>query len=109
MIKAMENGNQPATKQDLRDLESRLTSASKEMEGRLTTELEERMTNAFTEAIRDMETKLVGAFYGWAEASQKHFVDLERSDISIRDRIDLCERRIAELERFIKFPGSPQS
>ncbi len=89
----MEDRNQPATKQDLLDLENRFENRFVELE------------NRFVEALHDTETKLLRAFYGWAEATQKHFADLERSDISLRERIDTCERRITELERKVDFPG----
>ncbi len=52
----MDNGNQPATKQDLADLEQRLTER-------------------FQEAVHDAETRLLKAFYSYAEAAQKHFAE----------------------------------
>ena len=48
----MKNGNQAATKQDL-------------------AELEQRLTERFQEAIHDSETRLLKAFYGYTEAAQK--------------------------------------
>ncbi|MBI4479628.1 MAG: hypothetical protein HY651_06360 [Acidobacteria bacterium] len=48
------NGNTPATQADLAKLEDRLL-----------------------EAIHDSETRLLKAFYTYAEATQKHLVDLD--------------------------------
>ena len=54
----MDNGHEPATKADLAELGERLT---------------ERLTELFTEAIHDSETRLLKAFYGFAETVQTRF------------------------------------
>ena len=77
----MDNGRQPATKKDLLDLEQK-----------------------FVEAIHDSETKLLRAFYSYAEAAQKHFNDLDRSDSSLRERLGTCETRITEIEKRLNKP-----
>jgi len=58
----MESGQQPATKQDLLELEHRTKQDLRELEHRL----EERLTGL----IRDTETNLLRAFYGFAEVTQ---------------------------------------
>ncbi len=83
----MDNGRQPATKKDL-------------------LELEERLEKRFTEALHDTETKLLRAFYSFAEATQKHFIDLDRSDSSLRERLGTCENRITEIEKRLNKPGA---
>ncbi len=79
----MDNGRQPATKKDLLELEERLT-----------------------ESLHDTETKLLRAFYSFAEATQKHFTDLDRSDSSLRERLGTCETRITEIEKRLNKPGA---
>ena len=90
----MENGNEVATKRDLAELEQRLT---KDMAG-----LEERLL----EAIHDAETRLLKAFYGYMESAQKHFVDLDRNDNSVRERLGTLEERINEIEKRLNMPPS---
>ena len=55
----MENGHEPATKADLAALETRL-------EGKLGA-----LRDELTEAMRDSETRLLKAFYNFAESNQK--------------------------------------
>jgi hypothetical protein len=60
----MAGTNNYATKADLKTLRDELVEAIRASEGRLRDEM--------TELIRDTETKLLKAFYGFAEATQKH-------------------------------------
>ena len=73
----MDNGDQPVTKSELRqalqDLETRLESR---FTGRMDT-LEQRLTDRIVETVRETETKLLQAFYGYAEATNKRFVQIE--------------------------------
>ncbi len=86
----MKNGAEPATKADL-----------KEGLGGLRTEL--------LQAIHDMETRILKAFYAYTEASQKHLADLDRSDGSMRDRMGTLEVRITEIEKRLNIPPTPTS
>lgn len=65
------DGQKPATQQDLAKLKQELLEA----QGRLKDELQE--------AIHDSETNLLKAIYAYAEAAQRHFADLDRSDGSL--------------------------
>jgi hypothetical protein len=120
----MDNGNQPATKQDLRDLEKRLEErfatrddlqrfATKEDLWDLGNRLEERfatredlvaLKDQLVEAFHDAETRLLGGFYGFLDGAQKRFTDLDRTDTSVRERLDGVEKRLTELERRVNFP-----
>jgi hypothetical protein len=62
------NGNTPATKADLAKLKAEIVEA-------------------MHEAVHDSETRLLKAFYTYAEGSHKHMLDLDKSDSSIRDRL----------------------
>lgn len=61
----MDNGHEPATKADLAALEQRLTRS---------------LTEAFTEALRDNETHLLKAFYGFTESVQARFKAADDSE-----------------------------
>ncbi len=86
----MKNEAEPATKADLKE----------GLDG-LRAEL--------LQAIHDMETRILKAFYAYTEANQKHLADLDRSDGSMRDRMGTLEVRITEIEKRINFPPTPTS
>lgn len=77
----MENGQEPATKADLNDLRDELI-----------------------EVMRDTETKLLRAFYNFAESNQKRLSEVERTDLGILDRLATIERRVTEVEKRLNTP-----
>lgn len=77
----MENGQKPATKADLNDLRDELI-----------------------EVIRDTETKLLRAFYNFAESNQKRLSEVERTDLGILERLGTIERRVTEVEKRLNTP-----
>lgn len=99
----MDNGRQPATKQDLLELEDRVNQRMLALEDRVKQGMS-GLENRFIEALHDAETKLLRAFYSFAEATQKHFNDLDRSDSSLRERLGTCENRITEIEKRLNTP-----
>jgi hypothetical protein len=78
----MDDHNAPSTKGDLADLETRLT-----------------------EAIRDSQTEVLRAIYGYTETIQTHLKDLDRSETGIRERMTVLESRVLELERRLNLPN----
>ena len=86
----MKNEAEPATKADLKE----------GLDG-LRAEL--------LQAIHDMETRILKAFYAYTEATQKHLADLDRSDGSMRDRMGTLEVRITEIEKRLNIPPTPTS
>ena len=75
----MENGQEPATKADLNALGDELL-----------------------EAIRDTETKLLRAFYDFADSNQKRLA--ERTGLVVFDRLATIERRLIEVEKRLNLP-----
>ncbi len=73
----MNNGNQPATKDDIEGLR---------------------------EQIRDTETKLLTAFYDFARANQTRLSELEGSDAALERRIGGIEDRLLEVEKRLNMP-----
>ena len=92
----MNNGQAPATKQDLAELKKELLAAN----DRLKVELKEELL----EAMHDIETHLLKGFYGYTESTQKHLNQLDREDGSVRERLGTLEVRVKELERRVQFP-----
>ena len=77
----MENGQEPATKADLNALRDELI-----------------------EVMRDTETKLLRAFYNFAESNQKRLSEVERTDLGILERLGTIERRVTEVEKRLNMP-----
>jgi hypothetical protein len=86
---------QPATKQDLADLQTELVATVRDVEARLST--------AFTEKLRDAETKLLGAFFAYQEHDRIQFqhlkADTGNATRAAELRIDNIEQRLLEVER----------
>jgi len=113
-----DNGKAAATKQDLMDLESRLDNKLVDLESRLDgrlvdlearldnklVQLESRIGGAIRESAQETETRLLRAFYGYTESTQKHFVDVDQTNGSLRDRLGALENRIIEIEKRLNFP-----
>jgi hypothetical protein len=88
----MENGNQPATKQDLAEVRTEM----KAMEDRL------------IEAFRDSQTELLKAFYSFTESNRQRVGQLEGNQASLIARVGTLEDRLTDLERRIISQPPPQ-
>ena len=88
----MENGNQPATKQDLAE-------ARTEMENRM-----QAMEDRLIEAFRDSQTELLKAFYSFTESNRQRVSQVEANQASLITRVGTLEDRITDLERRIISP-----
>jgi hypothetical protein len=75
----MADNQQPATKQDLIDLENRL-------ETRL------------LEAMRDMQTEILRGMERFARGNYTRMHRLESSDVDINERVNVLEERVMALE-----------
>ncbi len=91
----MNNGQKPATKQDLANLKGELTQDLADLRDEL------------REAIHDSETRLLKAFYNYVDGAQLRFADLDGSDASLRDRLEGSENRIFEVEKRLNRPPAP--
>jgi hypothetical protein len=87
-------------KQELGALEQRL---DQRFEGRMDA-LEQRMLDATREMIHDSETRLLKAFYGFADATNKHLAQLDGSDAGIVGRMTSLETRVFEIEKRLNMP-----
>jgi hypothetical protein len=84
----MENNNQPATKQDVEQLRSEFQHGFDELK----------------ETMRDGQTELLRAFYGFAESTQVRFKASDESEANMKKRLGIIEERITELERRVITP-----
>ncbi len=69
--------------------------------------LEQRLTDRIVETVRETETKLLQAFYGYAEATNRRFVQIEANDAIMLTRFATLEGRVLEVEKRLNMP--PQS
>ncbi len=103
----MDNGRQPATKQDLANLKKELQQGTKQDLAKLQQATKQdlaKVKEELAEAIHDAETRLLKAFYAYAEAAQKHFAGLDHADSSLRDRLGSLETRMIEIEKRLNMP-----
>jgi hypothetical protein len=106
----MENGHEPATKQDLGEVEGRLRAEMGELEGRLETRLRAEIKSSeehVIETMRDIQTELLKAFYGFTESNRQRVAQLEGNQGAIITRIGVLEDRMTDLERKVHFPQHP--
>ncbi|HML18690.1 MAG TPA: hypothetical protein VK419_16780 [Bryobacteraceae bacterium] len=87
---------EPVTRADLDALEQRF-------EGKLDA-VEQRILDRVGELIRDSETRLLQAFYGFAEATNKRFNQIDGNVAIFINRLGTLESRILELEKRLNIP-----
>ena len=92
----MENGNQPATKQDIADVRTEMRAMDDRMRA-----MEDRLIEAF----RDSQTELLKAFYSFTESNRQRVSQVEGNQASLITRVGTLEDRMTNLERrFISQP-----
>jgi len=96
----MESQSELVTKSDLK---AALAAQDHRFEGRMDV-LEQRLTDRFTEALRTTETKLLQAFYGFAEANNKRLVQGEAATAMVVSRLTTIESRVLEIEKRLNMP-----
>ena len=81
----MDDRNAPATKGDIADSEYRVM-----------------------ERLRDMETKLLNAFYGYAKSNDKRVLETEGNEAVLRSRVATLETRLTDVEHRLNMPPQQQ-
>src|SRR5688572_4878352 len=95
--------NAPATKGDIANLRTEFKSDSATLRGEVHSDvilLQEKLTEAF----QDSETRILTAFYRYAEATQKHLQLLDGTDANILSRLGSMESRLLEVEKRLNIP-----
>ena len=77
----MDDRTAPATKGDIADTEERIV-----------------------ELLRDVETKLLNAFYGYAKSNDKRVLEAEGNEAILRSRLATLETRVTEIEGRLNIP-----
>ena len=105
--------NDSATKADLKVLRTELKGDMAALRDELKADIAaldgnmKSIRDELAELIHDMETKLLTAFYGFAEATQKRVSLLENTTGGLTNLIATLDRRITDLEKRVNFPDSP--
>ena len=105
----MDNGNEPATKQDIAEVRAEMKAMDdrmKAMENRLDDRMK-AMEDRLIEALRDSQTELLKAFYSFTESNRQRVSQLEGNQGALITRIGTLEDRMTELERRVIFPDRP--
>jgi predicted nucleic acid-binding Zn-ribbon protein len=102
----MEDQSAPATKQDIAAAEQRLDEKIEQLDEKIE-QLRSEVNHGYRdilERISDGETRLLKAFYDFAQSNQKRMSDLETSDSSIRSRLATLEDRLLQVEKRLNMP-----
>ncbi|MCX6626225.1 MAG: hypothetical protein NTW28_01160 [Candidatus Solibacter sp.] len=84
----MDDLNAPATKRDLLQLRSEMQHHFDDLK----------------ETMRDGQTEILKAFYGYAQTTDAKLKEGEQSDIALRQRLTAVESRILEVEKRLNMP-----
>ena len=93
--------------QKFQSLESRfdqkLQSLESRFDGKLDT-LEQRLLDRMGSMIHDSETRLLQAFYSFAETNNKRLAQFEATDVLLLTRVTTLESRVLEVEKRLNIP-----
>ena len=95
--------NDYATKADLKVLRDELKGDMTVLRDELTVAIhasERTLRDELTEVMRDIETKLLKAFYGFAESTQQRLAQHD----GFNERLAIIERRLTDLEKHVHSP-----
>lgn len=114
----------PATKRDLKEVDDRLSAQVQDLSGKVdalsgtVNEMNATFTDRYellrsemnhgyrdlAERINDSETKLLKAFYAFAEGNNIRVQAFEESEAATRRRLGSVETRLLEVERRLNIP-----
>jgi len=94
----MDNSLQPATKGDVAEVKQQVEMLRSEMN---------HIHDVLVERIADSETKLLKAFYTFAESNQTRLATIETDSEAVKKRVGILEERVLQLERKVNFPNHP--
>lgn len=96
----MANGNGPATRQDVIDAVERAKEELRtDIEGAVKAS-EDRLT----ELVRNIETQLLQAFYGFADSMTKRVTQSDLNQALVLGRVATLENRMLEVEKRLNIP-----
>lgn len=106
----MSEENDPATKADVQAVKTELKAdvqAVKDEVQSLRSEFKtdiDAVVERLLGAVHDAETRVLNAFYGFAQTNQKRMTLLEGTESNMISRLGTVESRILEIERRLNIP-----
>jgi DNA repair exonuclease SbcCD ATPase subunit len=117
----MEDPNAPATKGDIADVKAELKGDIADVKAELKGDIADvkagltlqneqlrsemnHIYNDLVERIADSETKLLKAFYNYAESNQQRLAQIDSDQAAIRNRLGSIESRLLEVEKRLNMP-----
>ena len=91
----MANGDQPATRQDIEQLRNEMEQLRSEFHHGF---------DDLRETMRDGQTELLKAFYGYMQTTDAKLKEAETADFGLRQRLTAVEDRLLEVEKRLNFP-----
>jgi hypothetical protein len=88
----MDDSNAPVTKADLQGAIEQLRS---EMQ---------HQYDDLKETMRDVQTEILRAFYGYTQTTDAKLKESEQSDVALRQRLTAVESRVLEVEKRLNMP-----
>lgn len=85
-------------------LRSEITSVRTEIQ-----DLETRLTERILGITHDMETRILTAFYGYAQTNDKRLLLVEGADANMLSRLGIVESRLLEIEERLNIPPGPSA
>jgi hypothetical protein len=95
------NGNSPATKHDLEELRSDVKQDLEQLRSEVN-----HVHDDLVERISDSETRLLQAFYSFADSNNKRLVQGEAATALVISRVTTLEDRVLQLEKRLNIPPS---
>jgi ElaB/YqjD/DUF883 family membrane-anchored ribosome-binding protein len=92
-----------AVNADVQSLRSEVQSVRSEVKAEIEA-VETRVVERLLEAIQDAETRVLNAFYGYAQTTQKQMTLLEGTGSNLVSRVGTIESRVLEIERRLNIP-----
>jgi hypothetical protein len=105
----MNDSNAPATKGDLQVLKGEIGAELKALDQRWEGKMdvrEQRMLDRVGSMIHDSETRLLQAFYGFAEATNKRLNQVDGNVAIFLNRLGTVEERLLNVEKRLNIPPS---
>jgi len=104
-----DNRNAPATKGDIADVKAELKGDIADVKAELKGDIAAVNGSVadVLEAVRDVETKLLGAFYSYAKTNDKRLLEAEGNETLLRSRLATLETRVTDIEERLNTPPRP--
>ena len=98
-----EDRSAPATKGDLEELKQELRQELRQEGSQLRMEMQHQYDD-LKETMRDVQTEILKAFYGYTQTTNVKLRDGEVADAAIRERVTILESRLLEVEKRLLMP-----